>query len=180
MTQLKKNSEFEGPEIKAAVDASNQPADGNEVTSKVLAQRKDIVELHNRLATMLATLNKTLENGTTQKAQKDRAELVAKLDKVEDAVNKMEGTLRIELEPMLREMVEEAISQNPAPRTRPTIRALAIIVFFVSGLALGSAYSVQIRNASFATVAKISDNWAIAQAKLPLNGGSQAQENQTE
>ncbi|UWQ43744.1 hypothetical protein K3718_20275 (plasmid) [Leisingera aquaemixtae] len=93
-----------------------------------LAAQADLVALHKRIAEMFTTLNDGLGAQAAQKAAADRAALSARIDQLETAVNRMEGALRIELEPVLKAAVAEALAQAaPKPRRRwPRVMAAAL------------------------------------------------------
>lgn len=109
-----------------------------------LARRKDLTELHKRIVSMFTTLNQGLVESQAAKAAEDRTHLVQRLDQIERAVNGMEGALRIELEPLIRNIVAAAVSRDDkVPRqnaARPILKAVALCVV----IALSVYYSAKI------------------------------------
>ncbi|KIC18704.1 MULTISPECIES: hypothetical protein [unclassified Leisingera] len=102
-----------------------------------LAAQADLVALHKRIAEMFTTLNEGLGERHAQKAAADRAALTARIDQLETAVNRMEGALRIEFEPVLKAAVAEALAQAaPPPRRRRGLAAAALLLG-AAGLAAG-------------------------------------------
>ncbi|WP_424979812.1 hypothetical protein [Leisingera sp. S232] len=103
-----------------------------------LAAQADLVALHKRIAGMFATLNDGLGAQAMQKAADDRAALSARIDQLEAAVNRMEGALRIEFEPVLKAALAEALAQAaPRPRRRWPA-ALAVLAMATVALAAGA------------------------------------------
>ncbi|NVK15501.1 MAG: hypothetical protein HWE35_15130 [Rhodobacteraceae bacterium] len=94
-----------------------------------LAAQADLVELHKRIVGLFATLNEGLGAQAAQKAAADRTALTARIDQLEEAVNRMEGALRIEFEPVLKAALAEALAQaapKPRRRWRGVLAALAL------------------------------------------------------
>ncbi|MGR3762480.1 hypothetical protein ACUXV3_20460 (plasmid) [Roseobacteraceae bacterium NS-SX3] len=109
-----------------------------------LAARGDLVELHNRIARMFTTLNEGLGEMQAQKAAADRQALAGRLDTLEAAVNRMEGALRIEFEPVLKAAVSEALARQARPPRR--LRGLALLAAAaLAGLAAGAAWQQPLR-----------------------------------
>ena len=103
-----------------------------------LAAQADLVALHKRIAEMFATLNEGLGAQAERKAAADRAALSTRIDQLEEAVNRMEGALRIEFEPVLKATVAEALAQAaPTPRRRWR-GALAAALLAGTALAAGA------------------------------------------
>ncbi|WP_417585520.1 hypothetical protein [Pelagibacterium sp.] len=103
-----------------------------------MAARSDLVELHKRIAVMFTTLNDGLSEIHAKKAAADRAELCARIDWMEEAVNRMEGALRIEFEPVLKTALTEVMaSRLTTQRSHGSQRIRALI-------GLGLALSVGI------------------------------------
>ena len=109
-----------------------------------LARRKDLTELHKRIVTMFATLNQGLVETQEAKARDDRTELVQRLDQVERAVNGMEGALRIELEPMMRNIVRAEIDRTGKNQGKNPMRAVWIAIGLAGAIALGAYYGEEI------------------------------------
>ena len=83
-----------------------------------LASRGDLIELHNRIITMFTTLNEGLGEMQSSKAAADRTVLTARIDTLEEAVNRMEGALRIEFEPALKSALAEVMVAQAKPQRR--------------------------------------------------------------
>ena len=124
MTELKAKSDFTSP---PATPADPFAAIGGAGTIEVelrkfyaqlttgddaLAKRKDLTELHKRIVAMFTTLNQGLVDSQAAKALEDRTQLIERLDHVERAVNSMEGALRIELEPLVTNIVTSVVSKT--------------------------------------------------------------------
>jgi len=106
-----------------------------------LARQQDVIELNKRIISMFKTLNLGLEEQQNNKAAQDRKVLIEKLDKMELAVNGMEGMLRIELASQLESVLESAFDRR-IPKQRPRRSLLGIsLLSAVAGLILGVLYS---------------------------------------
>lgn len=106
-----------------------------------LSRKSDLLELHKRSVAMFATLKEGLGEINEQKAVRDRAAVIARLDEMEQSVNSMEGMLRIEMAPKLRAMLNETLDdiQNTRSRRWPRVVAMGLMLF--AGLVLGAVYS---------------------------------------
>lgn len=123
-----------------------------------LAAQADLVALHKRIAEMFATLNDGLGARAEQKAAADRAALSARIDQLEEAVNRMEGALRIEFEPVLKAAVAEALAQAaPTPRRRWR-GALAAALLSATALAAGAWWHTPLLETA-QTLGQILDSW---------------------
>lgn len=113
-----------------------------------LATQADLVALHKRIAEMFTTLNDGLGTQQAAKAAADRSALSARIDQLEEAVNRMEGALRIEFEPVLKAAVTEALAQA-APRPRRRWRgALAAALLAGAALMAGAWYHAPLLEAA--------------------------------
>lgn len=113
-----------------------------------LATQADLVALHKRIAEMFTTLNDGLGTQQAAKAAADRSALSARIDQLEEAVNRMEGALRIEFEPVLKAAVTEALAQA-APRPRRRWRgALATALLAGAALMAGAWYHAPLLEAA--------------------------------
>lgn len=97
-----------------------------------LARRSDLVSMHARVVKLFETLNQGVGQMYVAKAEKDREGLSARIDGLEEAVNRMEGALRIELEPVLRAAMADVVAQQA-----PVKKGLARLL--LTGLALAVA-----------------------------------------
>ncbi|MEW2915375.1 hypothetical protein AB1A62_21850, partial [Leisingera sp. JC11] len=121
-----------------------------------LAAQADLVELHKRIVEMFTTLNEGLGERQAQKAAADRAALTARIDQLETAVNRMEGALRIEFEPVLKAAVAEALAQAlPRPRRRRRGLAAAALLLAAAGLAAGVYWHAPLQQAAEAAAAAV-------------------------
>ncbi|KXF92661.1 hypothetical protein [Phaeobacter inhibens] len=132
-----------------------------------LAGRGDLIELHKRITAMFATLNDGLGEIYTRKAEADRKALSARIDTLEEAVNRMEGALRIELEPVLRNSFARVLADSSAHRRSLRQRLarglgqggyLALILAF--GLAAGTLYHSRISAAADTAWSAAQIHWA--------------------
>lgn len=136
-----------------------------------LAKRKDIGELHKRMITALTTMNSGLSEAQAMRVAEDRKQISEKLDEVERAINSMEGALRIELEPMLRNILIDATEQSHSPkRSLPRIIVQTLAVFTL-GLGLGTTYHTWIKKTTLSTLA-VAVPYIQNTNVLPQNGGS--------
>ncbi len=136
-----------------------------------LARRRDLGEMHKRLVAMVTTLNQGLGDAQIAKAAADRAELGQRLDQMERAVNSMDGALRIELEPILRTIVTDAVSANNTPRNRQPVSVFLSLVVFIAGIALGAIYAPEIKDISNEVLAASTSTFKNSDAESSLIGG---------
>ena len=123
-----------------------------------LAERADLVELHKRILTMFTTLNEGLGETQDRKAAQDRAALGARIDDLEAAVNRMEGALRIEMEPVLRDSFARVIAETARPQRSwwdRLGRAGALALLLGVGLTLGALYHGELRSSASALLQQI-------------------------
>ncbi|SES39035.1 hypothetical protein SAMN04490244_1154 [Tranquillimonas rosea] len=99
------------------------------------ARQGDIVELHKRVGEMFDRLPARM--GETLEAREAAA--AARLEAMEGAVNGLEGAVRIELGPMVRDAVAEALAAERRPARRRLGAALTVLAALALGVALGSA-----------------------------------------
>ena len=156
MTEIKTSADFVSPPATPTGHYAATPeAEPNDVElrkllalltkgDEALAKRKDLTELHKRIVTMFTTLNQGLVEGQTAKAQQDRVQLVQRLDEVERAINSMEGALRIELEPLIRNIVAATVSQNKNPQKISARHWVGLGFVLCGGIALGAYYGPSI------------------------------------
>lgn len=136
-----------------------------------LAKRKDIGELHKRLIAALTTMNSGLSEAQAMRVAEDRKQISEKLEEVERAINSMEGALRIELEPMLRNILIDATEQHHAPKRSFSRKFMSLSFVFSAGLFFGSIYQPWIEKAYLATVAAAASYIQHIPAALPPKGG---------
>lgn len=116
------------------------------MNSAPVARRGDLVELNNRIVKLFTTLNTGLGETHMAKANEDRAALVARLDEMETSVNRMEGALRIEFEPLMRKAIEDVVSRHAKPTRRVgPIRGFFQALILVAVLCLGAYFSDEIQ-----------------------------------
>ncbi|MFX0543664.1 hypothetical protein ACEWPM_018455 [Roseovarius sp. S4756] len=109
-----------------------------------LARRGDLTELHKRIVQMLQTLSQAVGETITKKGADDRKELTARIDTLEDAVNRMEGALRIEFEPVLRKAMADVVAERAMPKRRLGRQMFWTGVILTAGLALGVAFHTEL------------------------------------
>lgn len=136
-----------------------------------VARRGDIGELHNRIVTLFGTLKDGLGAIHSEKAEQDRTAIVARLDEIDEAVNRMEGALRIEFEPLLRASIEDAVARQFKPATRRYRSVLLAGVFLIVGLAIGASFDVPLRSMSDRVMGKVVSTFAPGGSNLSPNGG---------
>jgi paraquat-inducible protein B len=104
-----KTSEASGNSKKnGAGRAAKTRASGNDAP----VTQRDLVEFHKRVVEMFATLNKGLSETALKKASEDREEICKRVDEIEQAINSMEGLLRIELAPHIRTVLHEEMEDQ--------------------------------------------------------------------
>jgi len=136
-----------------------------------LARRSDLVELHKRFVQMFETLNTGLGDMHAARAQADRDALSARIDAMETAVNRMEGALRIELEPVLRQTFAESLAETQAVQTPHRKRSLWLVAALVAGLTLGTVFHTPLSAGSTAIVSRAETAITLILLKLSPNGG---------
>jgi hypothetical protein len=109
-----------------------------------LARRSDVIELHKRIIKLFETLNQGVGDMYVAKAEQDRSMLSTRIDGLEDAVNRMEGALRIEFEPVLRQTLSQVVAEQNGVQPARRGRGLWIMTVLIAGLALGSVFHAQI------------------------------------
>jgi hypothetical protein len=131
-----------------------------------LARRSDVGELYSRMVKLFETLNKGVGEMYVAKAETDRAALSERIDGLEDAVNRMEGALRIELEPVLRQTMAQVVAEQAGARPRGSRRGLLMVLLLGAGLTLGAVFHAPLSTAATAivskmetVVSKINPNW---------------------
>ncbi len=133
-----------------------------------LGTRGDLIELHKRITGMFATLNEGLGEMYAQKAEADRRALSARMDTLEEAVNRMEGALRIELEPVLRDSFAKVLAKDTAARRRSLGQRLkrgitkggGLALILALGLAAGTLYHSRIATTSGTVWSAAQVHWA--------------------
>lgn len=108
---------------------------------KPIAKREDVIELYNRMVTLLRALNESLTKTQIERSNEDRTQIVTRLDQIEGAVNSMEGALRIELEPILSQAVAEQFERHAKAQTGKSRAVLGTVCLLAVGLAVGVLWS---------------------------------------
>jgi hypothetical protein len=122
-----------------------------------VAKKADLAELHKRNVQLFATLKDGLGAMSEKKAAEDRASVLARLDEMEQSVNSMEGMLRIEMAPKLREMLNEMLEEVQPRKSRMWPRALAVVLCLGIGLAVGARFSTELTAFAATAQTKITD-----------------------
>ncbi len=141
-------------------------------SSAPLARRGDLVELHNRIVKLFETLNEGLGEAQARKAAADRAEITERLEAMEDSVNRMEGALRIEFEPVLRAALNDVVAEQARPKRRPIRATIHVAALLLAGVALGAVLHQPIRDGAQAAAAAAVPVQGKIMAILSPNGGS--------
>lgn len=136
----------------AAVPAGNDPqptlnsADMRRIATLLhnspspIATREDLAALQNRNTQLFSTLQSGLAALADKKAEQDRSELVARMDRLEESVNRMEAALRIELEPVIEKTVAAAVAEGQRKgQVGHGIRLAAVAL--IAGLVIGAVFS---------------------------------------
>lgn len=109
-----------------------------------LARRHDLVELHNRIVKLLTTVNEGLGDMLSTKTRNDRAALSQRIDGLEESVNRLEGALRIEFEPVLKRVVEDALAAKTGVADRRGLRLLSVLALITAGVAAGAYFDTHV------------------------------------
>ncbi|WP_069301567.1 hypothetical protein [Neptunicoccus sediminis] len=104
---------------------------------KPIAKREDVIELYNRMVTLLRALNESLTEKNDARTKTERTHLDSRFDRIDGAVNSMEGALRIELAPLLGQIVEEKLQHHTKATTKKSRSMLGRISLIAVGLAAG-------------------------------------------
>ena len=142
----KKNSADQGNKNGAAPSSKSR----SKGTDAPVTQR-DLVEFHKRVVEMFATLNQGLSDTALKKAAEDREEICKRVDEIEQAINSMEGLLRIELAPHIRTVLHEEMEDQ---RQLSRSRFGTLVTWAAAGTALlfiGAFFESEIKE--FVTVA---------------------------
>ncbi|OED45844.1 hypothetical protein AB838_22250 [Rhodobacteraceae bacterium (ex Bugula neritina AB1)] len=141
--QVKQTKPAQPPQLSAAL--LEQIATVLRKGENPLAAQADLAQLHKRIVQMFTTLNEGLNETQARKAAADRTALTARIDQLEEAVNRMEGALRIEFEPVLKAAVGDALTQAlPKPRRRWRGTAAALLLA-AAALAAGVYWHVPLQ-----------------------------------
>jgi len=114
-----------------------------------LARRSDLVNMHSSVVKLFETLNQGVGEMYVAKAEKDRSALSARIDGLEEAVNRMEGALRIELEPVLRAAMADVVAQQTPVKTsrgRIAWTGLALALAVTAGAVFHAPLTATISN----------------------------------
>jgi hypothetical protein len=150
-----------------------------------LARRKDLGDMYKRIVATLTTLDTGLTERQEARADSDRALLSARLESMETAINSVEGVLRIELEPLVRAAVDEAVAgqlgeARPRGRTRALGRRALQLAALCGVLYTGAVFSGEIKDFTRDAGETIFGLAAAAGAILSPDGGIGAAPNQVE
>lgn len=135
-----------------------------------LAKRKDIGEMHKRIVAMFTTLNQGLAESQSKKAADDRIAIEQRLEAMERSIDTMEGALRIELPPLLQEMVNGSAAASG--KDMPRSKILTTVAIFCVGIALGSIFSAEVVGTVTHVFSTASDSLSTSLQKSPPYGGS--------
>ncbi len=189
MTNLKTNSDFNSPPATPTGPFAATPETGTNdgelrklltrltTGEDALAKRKDLTELHKRIVTMFTTLNQGLVDTQAAKAQEDRAQLVQRLDQVERAVNSMEGALRIELEPLILNIVTAAATKIGGDTRKNKSHPILLGIGFCAAIGFGVYFSKPISTLARQTLPATNAAYLENSTTPPLIGGSALAEN---
>ncbi|GGA12388.1 hypothetical protein [Neptunicoccus cionae] len=108
---------------------------------KPIAKREDVIELYNRMVTLLRALNESLTEKQDGRSKQERIHLESRFDQIDGAVNSMEGALRIELAPLLSQVVEEQFERHAKVKAKKPRAILSKISLIAVGLAAGILWS---------------------------------------
>lgn len=142
---------------------------------EAVAQRKDLGDLYRRIVTMISTLDTGLSERQVSCDTEIHTLLSTRLDEMAHAINEVEGALRIEMEPLLRKTVSQAIDDRLPLTNRKTRPSLGYRAFQILALCtllyLGSVFSSQIESAIEIASKYTSEITSKISAILPPDGG---------
>ena len=139
---------------------------------QAIARQHDLVELHKRFVKMFETLTHGLGQMYTDKADKDRQMLVARLDDMEESVDKMEGALRIEFEPALRAAMADVMAETAKPKRNWLRGAIIATALILGGILAGAVFQEPVRETTVSIVSGMETQFGNFKAFLSPNGGS--------
>lgn len=150
-----------------------------------LARRKDLGDMYKRIVATLTTLDTGLTERQEARADSDRALLSARLESMETAINSVEGVLRIELEPLVRAAVDEAVAgqlgeARPRGGARAVGRRAMQLAVLCGTLYAGAVFSGEIKSFTSDASETIFGLAASAGAFLSPDGGIGAAPNHVE
>jgi len=153
--------------------------------NEALARRKDLGDMYKRIVATITTLDAGLTQRQVTRADEDRALLSARLEGMESAINSVEGVLRIELEPLVREAVNHAVAEQlsggrAARPRRPFARRVIQLMVVCGAVYAGAAFSSQIKTFTQDASAEIFRFGASASTILSPDGGIERGQNQVE
>lgn len=102
-----------------------------------LVRRRDLGDLHRQTVKLFQTLNDGLGEQQRLKAAEDRSVLIARMERLEKSVNAMEGAVRIEMAPLLRGMLDEALAAQAVRQSSRSYRAMWLGAGLTAGLLAG-------------------------------------------
>lgn len=126
-----------------------------------LASRADLIELHSRIVKMFATLTDGLSEVQARKAAEDRRSMMERIDELDKAINKIEGAIRIEMQPMITSELQDILKgSSPTKPTASSGRAVLLKVMAFSGLlAVSWAAGVWFQEESLALISWINSQF---------------------
>lgn len=179
--------EEEAPSVKAESAAPQKPtlttADALLVHRALmsqdngLARRSDLTELHKRIVQMIQTLAEGLGDSIAKKTAKDRNELTLRIDVLEESVNRMEGALRIEFEPVLRAAMRDVMAEQAAPKRHLGRKLAWTGIVLAAGLVAGTVFHDQLSGFAKQVVSGPEAYLGENKAKLSPKGGSADSDN---
>lgn len=111
-----------------------------EVKSEPLALRRDIAEAHKRTMASL----KSLREVTKTEADARHAASETRLAEIDTSLNRIEGALRIEVGPLLRDIMNDCLdSRQPAER-HPVVKTMKAVALLLIGTAIGTLYGEEL------------------------------------
>lgn len=97
------------------------------------ATRKDLVDLHNRLLKMVSTMDIGLRDSASQSATKDREAIVQRLEDMTEAVDSLEGVVRIEITPYFHKALNDVFEErNIGVQSRLGSRLFAVALIGIA------------------------------------------------
>jgi len=133
--------------------------------------RADLIEMHRRNIKMFETLNEGIGERYEKKAEADRAALSERIDALEGCVNRMEGALRIEFEPVLRKAVADVLASEVKPKRRYMRGTIWAALLIGVGLVGGAIWHGELRQGTHQFVSGAETLFGQFKANLSPNGG---------
>lgn len=124
------------PVPEAPAEATPAPETQSEEKGQEVALRRDLAEVHKRTMAALKSLRET----TAAEAGARHASNDKRLAEIDTSLNRIEGVLRIEVGPQLRDIVDDCLDRREPGRRRIFGSVMKTATLLAVGAALGTFY----------------------------------------